>query len=99
MSKLARVEQETIILFNVAEPNATVYTRDKTVMRKFDALVAEFPEIYKCIKVTDIDKTYSMPKEYVSYRKPRKISMERRTHIKEQMKKINNKKQESICEK
>lgn len=99
MSKLARVEQETIILFNVAEPNATVYTRDKTVMRKFDALVAEFPEIYKCIKVTDIDKTYSMPKEYVSYRKPRKISMERRTQIKEQMKKINNKKQESICKK
>lgn len=99
MSKLARVEQETIILFNVAEPNATVYTRDKAVMRKFDALVAEFPEIYKCIKVTDIDKTYSMPKEYVSYRKPRKISMERRTHIKEQMKKINNKKQESICKK
>ncbi len=99
MSKLARVEQETIILFNVAEPNATVYTRDKAVMRKFDALVAEFPEIYKCIKVTDIDKTYSMPKEYVNYRKPRKISMERRTQIKEQMKKINNKKQESICKK
>lgn len=93
------MEQETIILFNVAEPNATVYTRDKAVMRKFDALVAEFPEIYKCIKVTDIDKTYSMPKEYVSYRKPRKISMERRTQIKEQMKKINNKKQESICKK
>ena len=99
MSKLARVEQETIILFNVVEPNATVYTRDKAVMRKFDALVAEFPEIYKCIKVTDIDKTYSMPKEYVSYRKPRKISMERRTQIKEQMKEINNKKQESICKK
>ena len=51
MSKLARVEQETIILFNVAELNATVYTRDKAVMRKFDALVVEFPEIYKCIKV------------------------------------------------
>ena len=99
MSKLARVEQETIILFNVAEPNATVYTRDKAVMRKFDALVAEFPEIYKCIKVTDIDKTYSMPKEYVSYRKPRRISMERRTQIKEQMKEINNKKKESICKK
>ncbi len=89
MSKLARVEQETIILFNVAEPNATVYTRDKAVMRKFDALVAEFPEIYKCIKVTDIDKTYSMPKGYVNYRKPRRISEERRKQIKEQMSNIN----------
>ena len=91
MSKVARVEQETIILFNVAEPNATVYTRDKAVMRKFDALVAEFPEIYKCIKVTEIDKTYSMPKEYVSYRKPRRISEKRREQIREQMIMINNK--------
>ena len=58
-------------------------------MREFDALVAEIPEKYKCIKVTDIDKTYSMPKEYVSYRKPRKISEERR----EQMQSINRNKQ------
>ena len=89
MSKLARVEQETIILFNVAEPNATVYTRDKAVMRKFDALVAEFPEIYKCIKATDIDKTYSMPKEYVSYRKPRRISEAKREQARRQMNAMN----------
>ncbi len=89
MYKLAKVEQETIILFNVAEPDATVYTRDRAVMRKMDALVTEFPEIYRCIKVTDIDKTYSMPKEYVSYRKPRAISKERREQIKRQMETIN----------
>lgn len=73
-------------------PNATVYTRDKVVMRKFDELVAEFPEIYKCIKVTDIDKTYSMPKEYVSYRKPRRISEQRRRQISEQVQGINSNK-------
>lgn len=93
MYKLFKVEQETIILFNVAEPDAKVYTRDKTVMRKLDALVAEFPEIYKCIKVTDIDKTYSMPKEYVSYRKPRTISSVRREQIRRQMENINKSKQ------
>lgn len=91
MYKLLKVEQETIILFNVAEPDAKVYTRDKTVMRKLDALVTEFPEIYKCIKVTDIDKTYSMPKHYVSYRKPRRISKELREQRREMMKKINEK--------
>ena len=47
-------------------------------MRKLDELVNEFPEVYKCIKVTEIDKTYSMPKKYVSYCKPRKISEKRR---------------------
>ena len=72
------MEHETIILFNVAEPDTKVYIRDKKVMRELDALVAEFPENYKCIKVTDIDKTYTMPKEYVNYRKPRRITEERR---------------------
>ncbi len=93
MYKLLKVEQETIILFNAAEPDATVYTRDRTVMRKMDALVTEFPEVYKCLKVTDIDKTYSMPKQHVSYRKPRRISKEvreqRREQIKRQMETIN----------
>lgn len=58
-------------------------------MRKLDELVNEFPEVYKCIKVTEIDKTYSMPKKYVSYCKPRKISEKRREEIREHMKLIN----------
>ncbi|SEA79726.1 hypothetical protein SAMN02910384_02357 [Pseudobutyrivibrio sp. ACV-2] len=89
MSKLSKYEQETIINFNVAESDAVVYTRDKAVMRKLDALVNEFPEVYKCLKVTDIDKTYSMPKKYVSYRKPRKISEKLKEQRREHMKRIN----------
>ena len=89
MSKLSKYEQETIINFNVAESDAVIYTRDKAVMRKLDALVNEFPEVYKCLKVTDIDKTYSMPKKYVSYRKPRRISEEQREKARKHMKSIN----------
>lgn len=73
----------------MAESDAVVYTRDKAVMRKLDALVNEFPEVYKCIKVTDIDKTYSMPKKYVSYLKPRKISEKVKEQRRERMIKIN----------
>ena len=87
--KLSKYEQETIINFNVAESDAVVFTRDKAVIRKLDSLVNEFPEIYKCLGETDIDKTYSMPKQYVSYRKPRRISAERREKIKEQMSQLN----------
>ena len=87
--KLSKYEQETIINFNVAESDAVVFTRDKAVIRKLDSLVTEFPEVYKCIGETDIDKTYSMPKQYVSYRKPRRISEERRAQIKEQMNGLN----------
>ena len=78
--KLSKYEQETIINFNVAESDAVVFTRDKAVIRKLDALVTEFPEVYKCMGETDIDKTYSMPKQYVSYRKPRRVSRELREH-------------------
>ena len=53
--KLSRYERETIINFNAEEPTATLYTRDPTVMRKLDQLVISFPEVYKCIGVTDID--------------------------------------------
>ena len=90
MSKLSKYEQETIINFNVAESDAVVFTRDKAVIRKLDSLVNEFPEVYKCIGETDIDKTYSMPKQYVSYRKPRRISEDRREQIRNQMRAINN---------
>lgn len=51
--------------------------------------MADFPDTYKLIGQTGIDKTYSMPESYVSYRKPRKISNEQREQAREMMLKIN----------
>ena len=45
--KLSRYEQESILNYNAGEQTATLYTRDKAVMRKFDTLVADFSDIYK----------------------------------------------------
>lgn len=45
--KLSRYEQETIVNYNAGEQTATLYTRDKVVMRKLDTLVVDFPDIYK----------------------------------------------------
>ena len=87
--KLTRYEQETIINFNAEDKMATLYTRDPAVMRKVDALVIDYPDTFKCIGETDIDKTYEMPKSVVTYRKPRRISEERREQIREQMKAMN----------
>lgn len=89
MNQLTKYEQETVINFNAGEKNATIYTRDKAVIRKIDTLVTEFPEVYQCINETSIDKTYLLPKQYVSYRKPRKISAQRREQMRESMKIIN----------
>jgi len=81
--KLSRYERETIINFNAEEPTATLYTRDPAIMRKLDQLVISFPEVYKCIGETDIDKTYEMPKSAVNYRKPRRLSVEQREAARE----------------
>ena len=89
MGSLSKNEQETIINFNAGEQSATVYTRDKAVMRKLDALVIEFPEVYKLVEETDIDKTYSMPKSCVNYRKPRKLDDKYRELKRVQMVKYN----------
>ena len=92
MSSLSKYEQETVINFNAGERTAIVYTRDKAVMRKLDTLVIEFPEVYRLVGETDIDKTYSMPKSSVSYRKPRKLSAGQRDKAKERMNILNKKK-------
>ena len=87
--KLTRYEQETIINFNADEKMATLYTRDPAVMRKVDTLVIEYLDTFKCIGETDIDKTYEMPKSVVTYRKPRRISDERRSQLQKIMGNIN----------
>lgn len=84
--KLTRYEQETIINFNAQDQMAILYTRDPAVMRKVDSLVIEYPDTFKCIGETDIDKTYEMPKSAVTYRKPRKLSDEVVARKREQMK-------------
>ena len=76
--KLSRYEQETIINSNAAEKTAFVYTRDPAVMRKLDSLVIGYPDTFRCVAETDIDKVYEMPKTAITYRKPRKLSAEQK---------------------
>jgi hypothetical protein len=87
--KLTKYEQETIISFNAGEKDAELFTRDKAVIRQMDDLVKRFPDLYKQIGQTSIDKTYSFPKSCVSYRKPRKISEAKREQARSAMKRLN----------
>ena len=90
--KLSRYEQETIINYNAGEQTATLYTRDKAVMRKLDMLAAGFPDTYKLTGQDEVSKTYSFPKSYVSYRKPRTVSTEQRERARQMMIANNNEK-------
>lgn len=97
--KLSRYEQETIVSYNAGEQSATIYTRDKAVMRKLDTLVADFPATYKLMKQDEVSKTYSFPKSFVSYHKPRAVSMEQREQARKKIGLINSKKVICMCRK
>jgi hypothetical protein len=83
--KLSRYEQESILNYNAGEQTATLYTRDRAVMRKLDTLVADFLDTYKLTEQDEVSKTYSFPKSYVSYRKPRTVSTEQRERARQMM--------------
>ena len=86
---LTRSEQETIVNYNAAEQTATVYTRDRAVMRRLDGLTRDFPDQYRLIDETDIDKTYEMPKSLINYRKPMRLSEGQREAAGERMRRHN----------
>ena len=89
--KLSKYEQETLVNYNAEDQTAVIYTRDRTVMRRLDALVNEFPEVYRCIRVSDIDKTNEMPKAYVNYRRPRRLTDKQRKNAAERARKLRQK--------
>lgn len=83
MSDLLRIEQETVINFNDEEKTASVYTRQRVIMRKLDALCEKYPEAYKLIKRTEIDATYEMPKKLISFRSPKVLTEEQKAASRE----------------
>ena len=87
--RLTRYEQETIILMNAGDKEAIVYTADRAVMRKLDALVKKHPESYRIASEDELSKTYCIPKSYVSYRRPRAVSEEKRQQARDMMREIN----------
>lgn len=74
MGDLSRYEMETVINFNAEGKTATVYTRDKSILRKIDALCARFPDTFKVIAEDSISRTYEVPKKLVKVAAPRVMS-------------------------
>lgn len=83
--KFSRYEMETTVNFNAEEKTASLYTRDKAVMRRLDKLVKEFPDLFKCVRKTEVDGTYEFPKKYAMPKRPRIMSEERRAQMAERL--------------
>lgn len=60
---------------------ATVYSANPAWIRKMEALVKEFPDIFRIKRQTEVSKTYEMPKKYVRIGKPRELSSAQKENL------------------
>ena len=81
---LTKYEQETIINYNQAEKNCSVYTHDAALIRKIDKLIENGEEI-TVTKSGDGGREYSFTKKAIKVRFPRKLSDEKRAELTERM--------------
>lgn len=90
---LTKVEKETIITYNEAEPTADVFTYNKALIRKLEKLCAEYPQEFKNIVNTgDESKSFVVPKKYVKVTAPRKFNGKTREKMVEMAKRLNERK-------
>ena len=78
---LTRYEQEVVINFNSDEDTATVYSANPAWIRKMDALVREFPSVFRIKRQTEVSKIYEIPKKYVRIGKPRELSSAQKENL------------------
>lgn len=67
-----RIEQETTVVWNEAEKMAMIYSASPSVMRKLDALVAQYPGVYQRIWVENggTAAKYTVDSKFVRFCKP-----------------------------
>ena len=82
---LTKYEQETIILYNNEEKTASVFTYDKSLIRKLDKRLGEMPDM-KLIRRGEDFAEYSLPKKWIKVAFPRQYSDEQRAEMAERMK-------------
>lgn len=72
MSKLCKLEQETIILFSNGEDEAEVYTHYRPYKRKLNSLCESHPNLFRLIRDNgDGGLTFMVPKQYIKINAPR----------------------------
>ena len=69
---LTNYEKETTIVYNDEEKTASVYTCNKSLMRKLDKFCEVKPDLYALKSRDEHSKTYIVPKKFISIRLPAK---------------------------
>ncbi|MCD8161201.1 MAG: molecular chaperone [Clostridiales bacterium] len=79
MSKLTKIERDTVIYYNQSIVPMLIRTNDPKLIRKLNALAADFPELCKLTEEDEICGSYfEVDKHRVSIHVTRPYSEERR---------------------
>lgn len=81
---LSKYEQETVINYNNEEKLASIFTYDKTLIRKIDNKLSEYPDI-KVVRRGESWAEYSLPKKWIKVGFPRQLSDEQRAEMANRM--------------
>lgn len=84
MSNLTKYEQETIINYNNEEKTASIFTYDKSLIRKLDKRLSDNADI-KLVRRGDDWAEYSLPKKWLKVSFPRQLSDEQRAEMANRM--------------
>lgn len=75
MRRLTRIEQETTVLFNEEEAQASIYTCNQSFQKKLRKLSEKFPSDVKLEREDGYGaKTYIIPKAWIKLHTPCKLS-------------------------
>lgn len=90
--KLSLIEQETIFNFNEGEKTAGIYTFNRSLLKKLEALAEKYPEEVKLERTSwgGLAADYIIPKSWIKINPPPKISEEQREARRANMIKIKN---------
>ena len=79
---ISRLEQETIINFNEAEPTATIYTHNGALKRKLEKLALERPaDVRHSRSFPEGVEEYTVPKKWVRVSASRILTDEQKADI------------------
>lgn len=87
MANLTKYEQETIINYNNEEKVASIFTYDKSLIRKLDVRLSDYPDI-KLIKQGEDWAEYQLPKKWIKVSFPRQLTDEQRAEMSNRMKAV-----------
>lgn len=93
MNKLAKVEQETIIILNEQDKTASVSAYNAVLVRKLEKLCRERPdECRKNERQNGVDE-YIVPKKWIKVNPPRQMSAEAKAKAAERLNNLRNQSQ------